>query len=62
MDKKRRLPDGGQAAEEAKVQPWGGQIKTTMDLMEKKLTGKGSAVGGVNQWGIGGGTLRAVGA
>ena len=51
----------GQAAEEAKVQPWGGQIKTTMDLMEKKLTGKGSAVG-VNQRGIGGGTLRAVGA
>lgn len=46
MDKKRRLPDGGQAAEEVKVQPWGGQIKTTMDLMEKKLTGKGSAVGG----------------
>ena len=39
MDKKRRLPDGGQAAEEVKVQPWG-----------------------VNQWGIGGGTLRAVGA
>lgn len=23
MDKKRRLPDGGQAAEEVKVQPWG---------------------------------------
>lgn len=40
MDKKRRLPDGGQAAEEVKVQPWGG----------------------VNQRGIGGGTLRAVGA
>ena len=39
MDKKRRLPDGGQAAEEVKVQPWGG----------KSL-------------GIGGGTLRAVGA
>ena len=39
MDKKHRLPDGGQAAEEAKVQLWG-----------------------VNQRGIGGGTLRAVGA
>ena len=40
MDKKRRLPDGRQAAEEVKVQPWGGQING----------------------GIGGGTLRAVGA
>lgn len=39
MDEKRRLPDGGQTAEEAKVQPWG-----------------------TNQQGIGGGTLRAVGA
>ena len=39
MDKKHRLPDGGQATEEVKVQPWE-----------------------VNQRGIGGGTLRAVGA
>ena len=39
MDKKRRLPDGGQAAEGIGVQP-----------------------GGVNPRGIGGGTLRAVGA
>lgn len=40
MDKKRRLPDGGQAAEGIGVQP----------------------CGGVNQQGIGGGTLRAEGA
>lgn len=38
MDKKRRLPDGGQAAEEAKVQPWGG--KSTGDRGRHTASGR----------------------